>query len=156
MYVDDFDGDGQIETLIALEKNGKYYPVNSKDEIDSLMGDKTRKQFPYYRDFAGKTMEQVFGKQALAKASLLEVTTLASGYLRNNGETFSFVPFDDEFQTAPINRFLAEDLNDDGQRGYSYCSKFSWRNSIPWAGLCRTREPCFQVMAGFWMDWKPE
>jgi len=115
MYVDDFDGNGQIETLIALEKNGKYYPVNSKDEIDRLMGDITRKQFPHYRDFAGKTMEQVFGKQALAKASLLEVNTLASGYLSNNGETFSFVPLEDEFQISPINRFLVDDLNADGK-----------------------------------------
>jgi hypothetical protein len=114
MYVGDFNGKHQIETLIALEKNGNYYPVNSKDEIDMLMGI-TRKQFPHYRDFAGKTMEQVFGKQALAKASLLEVTTLASGYLRNNGETFSFVPLDDEFQISPINRFLVEDLNNDGK-----------------------------------------
>jgi hypothetical protein len=115
MYIDDFDGKGQIETLIALEKNGKYYPVNSKDEIDGLMGDITRKQFPRYRDFAGKTMEQVFGKQVLAKASLLEVTTLASGYLRNNGETFSFVSLDDEFQISPVNRFLADDFNADGK-----------------------------------------
>ena len=114
MYVADFNGKHQIETLIALEKNGNYYPVNSKDEIDMLMGI-TRKQFPHYVDFAGKTMEQLFGKQALAKASLLEVTTLASGYLRNNGETFSFVPLDDEFQISPVNRFLFEDLNKDGK-----------------------------------------
>ena len=115
MYVDDFDGKGQIETLIALEKKGYYFPVNSKDEIDRLLGYMTKKQFPHYRDFAGKTMEQVIGKEALAKASLLEVNTLASGYLRNNGETFSFVPLDDEFQISPINRFLAEDLNNDGK-----------------------------------------
>ncbi len=115
MYVDDFDGNGQIETLIALEKKGKYYPVNSKDEIDSQLEDMTRKRFLYYRDFAGKTMEQVFGKQALAKASLLEVNTLASGYLSNNGETFSFVPLEDEFQISPINRFLVDDLNADGK-----------------------------------------
>jgi enediyne biosynthesis protein E4 len=115
MYVGDFDGNGRIETLIALEKKGKYYSVNSKDEIDSLMGDITRKQFPDYSDFAGKTMEQVFGKEALTKASLLEVTTLASGYLRNDGETFSFVPLDDEFQISPINRFLTDDFNGDGK-----------------------------------------
>ena len=115
MYVDDFDGKGQIESLIALENNRKYYPINSKDEIDSLMGDKTRKQFPYYHDFAGKTMEQVFGKKVLADATLLEVTTLASGYLRNDGEAFSFVQLDDEFQISPINRFLVNDLNSDGK-----------------------------------------
>jgi hypothetical protein len=115
MYVEDFNGDGLIETLIAIEKNGKYYPVNSKDEIDSLMKDITKKQFPYYSDFAGKTMDQVFGKPALEKASLFEVTTLSSGYLVNKGETFSFVPFDAEFQTSPINRFMVEDLNSDGK-----------------------------------------
>jgi hypothetical protein len=115
MYVADFDGNGQVETLLALEKKGNYFPVNSKDEIDNLMRDKTRKQFPNYRDFAGKTMEQVFGKQALAKALILEVNTLASGYLRNDGETFSFVPLDDEFQISPVNRFLVEDLNSDGK-----------------------------------------
>ncbi len=115
MYVGDFDGNGQVETLVALEKNGSYFPVNSKDEIDNLLRDITRKQFPNYSDFAGKTMEQVFGKQALSNALLLEVTTLASGYLVNNGETFSFVPLDDEFQISPINRFLTEDLNQDGK-----------------------------------------
>ena len=115
MYVDDFDGNGHIETLIALEKKGKYYPVNSKDEIDSQLEDMTRKLFLNYRDFAGKTMEQVFGKQALAKASLLKVNTLASGYLINNGKTFSFVPLEDEFQISPINRFLVDDLNADGK-----------------------------------------
>jgi enediyne biosynthesis protein E4 len=114
MYVGDFNGRQQTVSLIALEKNGNYYPINSKDEIDMLMGI-TRKQFPHYRDFAGKTMEQVFGKQALAKASLMEVTTLATGYLKNNGETFSFVPLDDEFQISPVNRFLVEDLNKDGK-----------------------------------------
>jgi hypothetical protein len=115
MYVDDFDRDDHVETLVALEKRGNYYPVNSKDEIDSLLKDVTRKQFPEYRDFAGKTIKEIIGKKSLAKASLLELTTLASGYLINDGEKFSFVPFDDEFQTAPINRFLVEDLNHDGK-----------------------------------------
>ncbi len=116
MYVDDFNEDGQAETLIALEKTGKYFPVNSKDEIDRLMGDKTRKQFRSYHDFAGKTMEQVFGKEALDRASLLEVSTLASGYLRNNGENFSFMPLDEAFQISPINRFLVDDFNGDGKK----------------------------------------
>jgi hypothetical protein len=116
MFVDDFAENNRIESLVAYEKNGKYYPVNTKDEIDSLMGNKTKKQFPFYRDFAGKTMEQVFGKQVLAKASLLEVTTLASGYLRSDGESFSFVPLDDEFQISPINRFLMDDLDGDGKK----------------------------------------
>lgn len=125
MYVDDFDGNGKIETLIALGNNGNYFPVNSKDEIDRLIGNITKKQFPHYSDFAGKTIEQVFGKQALSKASLMEATTLASGYLKNNRGSFSFVPLDDEFQISPINRFLVEDLNNDGREDILIAPNFS-------------------------------
>jgi len=116
MYVSDFDGNGQIETLIAMEKSGKYYPVNSKDEIDKQLEELTKKRFPYYRDFAGKTMEEVFGTKVLQKATLLEVNTLASGYLLNKGDHFSFVPLDNEFQISPINSFIVDDFNDDGQK----------------------------------------
>lgn len=124
MYVDDFDGDGQIETLIALEKKGEYYPVNSKDEIDSQLQGMTRERFPCYSDFAGKTIEEVFGEQALTNASLLEVNTLASGYLRNDGGTFSFIPLEDEFQISPINRFLVDDLNADGKEDILIAANF--------------------------------
>jgi enediyne biosynthesis protein E4 len=133
MYVDDFDKNGLVETLIAIENNGRYYPLNSKDEIDSLMGDVTRKKFPAYSDFADKTMEQVFDKQVLEKASLLEVTTLASGYLRNDGNTFTFVPLDDEFQISPVNRFLINDLNGDGKEDILIAPNFS--GVTPFNGL---------------------
>ena len=43
-------------------------------------------RFPRYSDFAGQTMEQVFGKEALVKASVFEVNTLASGYLKRWGK----------------------------------------------------------------------
>ena len=83
-----------------------------------------KKQFLHYRDFAGLAMEEVFGKEALENASLLEVNTLASGYLRNDGETFSFIPFEKEFQISPINRFLAEDFNQDGKEDILIAANF--------------------------------
>ena len=82
------------------------------------------KRFLYYSDFAGQTMEEVFGKEALAKASLFEVSTLASGYLRNDGESFSFVPFEKEFQISPINRFLVDDFNSDGKEDILTAANF--------------------------------
>ncbi|MFC2113090.1 VCBS repeat-containing protein [Bacteroidota bacterium] len=124
MYVDDFDGNGQIETLIAMEKTGEYYPINSKDEIDSQLESKTRKRFLRYSDFAGKTMEEIFGEQALLNASLFEVSTLASGFLRNDGETFSFIPFENDFQISPINRFLVDDFNSDGKEDILTAANF--------------------------------
>ena len=124
MYVDDFDGNGQIETLLAMERKGKYYPVNSKDEMDSQLEGMIRKRFPHYSDFAGQTMEQVFGEEALVKASVLEISTLASGYLKNDGEIFNFVPFEKELQISPINRFLVDDFNADGKEDILTAANF--------------------------------
>lgn len=115
MFVDDFDRDGTIETVVAMEKGGKYYPINSRDELDSQLGELTKKRFPDYRDFAGRTIEEVFGDEALFNATLLEVSTLASGYLRNEEGVFRFKRFADQFQVSPINRFFVDDLNGDGK-----------------------------------------
>ena len=115
MYVGDFDGNGQIETLLAMERSGNYYPVNSIDELDDQLEGWLRKRFLRYSDLAGLSLEEIFGKEALAKAQLFEVGILASGYLKNDGETFRFVPLDQAFQVSPINRFLIYDFNNDGR-----------------------------------------
>jgi hypothetical protein len=115
LYVGDFDGNGQLETLLAMARAGQYYPVHSMDEIDSQLHGMIRKKFPSYREFAGQSMEEVFGKDALEQAALLEVNTLASGYLRNDVESFRFVPFEKDLQVSPINRFLVADFNADGR-----------------------------------------
>ena len=81
-------------------------------------------RFPRYSDFAGQTMEQVFGEEALVKASVFEVNTLASGYLRNDGERFRFVPFEKELQISPINRFLVDDFNADGKEDILTAANF--------------------------------
>ena len=36
MYYNDFDGDGKAETILAIEKQGKYYPMESFDMFITL------------------------------------------------------------------------------------------------------------------------
>ncbi|RDY60236.1 VCBS repeat-containing protein [Flagellimonas nanhaiensis] len=114
MYVDDFDKNGQTETVIALPKNGKYYPLEGLDALSAQMVF-LRKSFNTYTSFAGKTVDEVFGKEKLAKADLLEINTLQSGYLQNNNGSFSFVPFKNELQVAPIMAFVTHDFDGDGK-----------------------------------------
>ena len=115
MYFGDFDENGRTETLLALAKQGKYYPVNTKDQLDSQLGKLTSEKYVNYRDFAGQTLEDIFGKELLDKASLLEAVTLQSGYLENNDGKYRFVPFAKQLQVSPINRFLISDFNKDGK-----------------------------------------
>lgn len=114
MYYGDFDGNGSTETVVAYARNGNYYPVAGLDELVSQLS-YLRKKFPAYRDFAGKTIEEIFGKEQLDNAVLLTAETMASGYLLNSGGTFTFKKFGAPLQVAPITSFLIEDFYGDGK-----------------------------------------
>ncbi|MCL6267590.1 VCBS repeat-containing protein [Flagellimonas myxillae] len=114
LYLDDFDSNGQTETITALEKNGKYYPLETLDGLTSQMVS-LKKRFTTYESFAGTTMEGLFPKETLDKAKVLEVNTLSSGYLQNNNGIFTFVPFGMDLQVAPIMDFVEGDFDGDGK-----------------------------------------
>ncbi len=114
MYVGDFKGNGETETLISFAKNGVYYSINDKDELDFVFGDLIKSKFSSYKEFAGKSFGQIFDSSFLNKAALKSVTNLSSGYLENNHGKFSFKPFAEVLQWAPITCFLKDDFNKDG------------------------------------------
>jgi hypothetical protein len=116
MYVGDFDNNKSTETIVAIEKNGKYYTLYGLDELAGQLN-YLKKKYTSYRAFAGQTVEDIFGDEALKKANMLTVNTLASGYLKNDNGTFSFQPFKEiELQLAPITAMLINDFNADGQK----------------------------------------
>jgi hypothetical protein len=114
MYFKDFDKNGLPETLLATEKNKKYYFIHGLDELASQLPVLIRKRFATYKDFAGKTVQEIFSKEELEVASKREVHTLASGYLENNNGKFIFREFDMQLQVAPIKAMLRYDFNKDG------------------------------------------
>tara|TARA_R110002020_G_scaffold296658_1_gene512306 strand:+ start:95266 stop:98532 length:3267 start_codon:yes stop_codon:yes gene_type:complete len=114
MYYDDFDNNGITETLIAKEKNGKYYFLYGLDELASQLNF-LKKKFTTYKDFAGKDVEEIMGQEMLDKATKLEIHTLASGYLQNDNGDFHFKNFDSQLQLSPLRSLLAFDFNNDGK-----------------------------------------
>ncbi|WP_394974738.1 VCBS repeat-containing protein [uncultured Croceitalea sp.] len=114
IHISDFDNNGAIETIISTKKKGNYYPLLGLDELASQMVF-LRKKFTTYKDFAGKSMTQIFDAKALKQAKLLEVTELRSGYLKNNNGIFEFEAFKPELQIAPITSFLKYDFDNDGK-----------------------------------------
>ncbi len=114
MYYADFDKNGSTETIVTTEKNGRYYPLLGLDELSGQLVS-LRKKFNAYVDFAGKTIDDVFDKKDLEKATLLEVHELRSGYLENTNGRFTFVPFQSELQVSPITAFLNYDFDKDGK-----------------------------------------
>lgn len=115
MYYGDLDDNGSTETIVSMAKNGTYYPLENFDELASQMNSFMRKAFHTYSAFAGKSTEEVFGKEALKNSSRLEVNELRSGYLLNENGNFKFVPFSRDLQMAPLTAFAVYDFNGDGQ-----------------------------------------
>lgn len=111
MYYDDFDANGSFETIVAIEKNGSYYSTLGLDELAEQFSGMIKKKFKSYKSFAGKKVEEVFSPQMLSKAKLFEVENLKSGYLKNQNGKFTFVPFSNDLQVAPINSFVKSNFD---------------------------------------------
>ncbi len=113
MYYYDFDANGVSETIVTIEKNGKYYPLANLDELSSQLV-QLRKKYNSYQAFAGQSIEQMFDKSILDQAKVYTVTNLQSGYLKNENGQFHFIPFTTQLQVAPITSFLRFDFDKDG------------------------------------------
>ncbi len=113
MYYSDFDENGRTETIVTVNKDGKFYPIEGlgglTSEIESL-----RKKFTSYSAFAGKPIEDILDQKILNKATIMDVTELRSGYLENTGGSFSFTAFGNPLQQAPVTAFLVFDFDGDG------------------------------------------
>ncbi len=113
MYHSDFDLNGKKETVLAYNRNEKYYPMYSKDELASQMN-YIKKKYVKYKDYALKTIEQVLGEEEIKKSTKYKINELSSGYLENNNGSFkTFIKLPKDFQLAPINSFQKLIINNE-------------------------------------------
>ncbi|HKA57457.1 MAG TPA: VCBS repeat-containing protein [Gemmatimonadales bacterium] len=114
MYIKDFDGNGFREQVLTYYENGKSYPLALRDELTAVLP-YLKPRFPKYSDYAGKTVEQVFGEE-LTGAVVRQAETFATALARNNGDgSFTLVPLPREAQIAPVYGMLAGDFDRDGK-----------------------------------------
>lgn len=114
LYVGDFDQNNSIEQIYTYQKDGADYPMALKQDLAKQMNF-LNKQFVYYKDYAGKTMKEVFSESALKNALVLSVENARSILLLNNGPTgFSSIPLPLEAQFAPVYGIVVTDIDHDG------------------------------------------
>ena len=114
MYVKDFDRDGSMEQIISLYNRGKSYPLPLRDDLLRALPS-LASRFPTYKDYATKTVTEIFTPEELADAIQKKVSTFATSVALNNGDgSFTLVPLPDEAQLAPVYGILATDLDHDG------------------------------------------
>lgn len=114
LYLKDFNEDGQEDPVIAYTEGDKEYPVNPRDELLTHFK-YLRSEFRTYSDFAGKTVQQIFGDQLEEDIIIKSIYNLSSSYLQNNGDgTFTLHELPTEAQFTPIFAIKAGDFDNDG------------------------------------------
>jgi enediyne biosynthesis protein E4 len=119
LYAKDFDGNGSydaIPTAYFMDRDGKYkeFTFHGREDLIKQMI-VMRRRFPYYRDFAVATMDQLLTEEERKDALILRANYLESCYLENQGDgTFRVKPLPVEAQLAPLFGMIADDFDRDG------------------------------------------
>lgn len=115
LYVNDFDNNGMPECLLTYYwPDGKSHLFNSRVDIMNRMPS-LKKKFLLYKDFAGKSVEDVVGSELLKKSLYLKVETLASSVLINDGNMqFRQVALPVMAQLSPVFTMIVDDFDKDG------------------------------------------
>jgi hypothetical protein len=115
MYVKDFQGNGTPTQILSVYNHGVSYPLPLRDDLLNALPF-LASRFPRYKDYAGKTVQQIFTPQELAGAIEKKAHTFATSLVLNNGDgSFKVVPLPDEAQRSPLYGILATDLDHDGK-----------------------------------------
>ena len=116
MYANDLDQNGRMEQLLTYQRDGKWYPVASRDELAKMAPFIINKRFNKYSKYAGNTMEDLFKQTELSSAIMSEVNTFSSVYIENKGNhTFEVHELPLEAQFAPIFAIDIQDFDNDGK-----------------------------------------
>jgi len=116
LYVNDFDKNGQVESLLTYYKSdGRSYPIHQKSEIAAQLPSIMNKRFLKYADYAGKTIQEIFTPEELKGALVRDAKYLQSAILMNKGNgRFELQALPVQAQFSPVYGILASDLDGDG------------------------------------------
>ncbi|MDR9366078.1 MAG: VCBS repeat-containing protein [Balneolaceae bacterium] len=101
MWVSDFDRNGMTEQVVAVPKEGKYYPVALRDDMISVIPS-LQNQYPDYASYAGESIEDIFSEQQLEEALVLNAKTLKSAIFWNRKDEFEFEELPFRAQLSPM------------------------------------------------------
>ena len=119
IYGKDFDKNGgydMITTMYLKDEQGvrKEFPAQNRDEImEQLPG--LKKRFLTYKSFGKATVHDMFLKEELQDALVLEANNVKSCFIKNMGNgKFECHPLPVQAQLAPLYGMVADDFSGDG------------------------------------------
>jgi hypothetical protein len=112
-----------IPTLYLKDREGvkkEFTAQNRDDIIEQLPG--TRKKFLTYKSFGEATFNDIFSKEQLDSALVLQANDFNSCFLKNmGGGKFELHPLPIASQLAPLYGIVIDDFNNDGNLDAAIC-----------------------------------
>jgi enediyne biosynthesis protein E4 len=114
VYAKDFDGNGSYDAVLGYYNHGKCYPLFSRDQlIDQIPA--MRKKFIRYKDYSGKTLDDIFSIEQKNGMDIYITNFFESGVLLNEGNgVLRFVAFPEKAQLSNSNDIVIDDFDKDG------------------------------------------
>ena len=112
LFINDFDKNQNLDLIYAhYDESGNLVPFSTKHQVTAQLP-YLKKRFLKFKDYAGKTMEEVFGGQ-LNEALALKVEMLSSMLFENKGDRFDAIPLPEIVQYSTTNAMEFMDLDGD-------------------------------------------
>ncbi|MDX1477627.1 MAG: CRTAC1 family protein [Saprospiraceae bacterium] len=114
LYADDFDGNGTHDVYLGYyAEDGQCYPVRGRSCSSDQMPF-VKEKFKSYAEFASATIDEVLAGRVSEQSHQQQAEMFESGIFYQDGKgAFSFMPFPNAVQVAPIYGIVVHDLNGD-------------------------------------------
>ena len=114
LFAADFDDNDKLDFVFGHYQDGQLYPfANLRKAV--LQNNSINRKFSSNQLYAGSTLYDIFGREALENAYHQSIQTLKSGYIENLGNgKFKFKPFDNYAQISNITSIVIKDFDKDG------------------------------------------
>ena len=115
LWINDFNQNGNLDKILSYTENGKDLPVFLKKEMADQFP-AIRKQNLKHADYASKTVQQLFSKELIDKATVKKFNYCSSVIAINNGSgNFSIRKLPVRIQLSSANAINCIDINSDGK-----------------------------------------
>lgn len=134
MYVGDFDENDRFDQILAYNREKKFYPLNGKEDLGKQFPAIINKKYLNFKDFAGKDIEELFGKSFLNKGEEKIVNKFESVFLENTGnKNFKIHALPQLAQVSKIFNIFPYDI--DGDKKLDLLITGNFYNVNPYQGI---------------------
>jgi hypothetical protein len=137
LWISDFDQNGTPDKIITRTVKGRDVPVFLKRELTEQIPS-LKKQNLKFEAYAKKSIQDLFGNDAMKKASVYEFNYAASCIAINNGTgQFAIQELPVNARLSCVNSIVCTDINNDGKKDLILCgNQFYLQPQLARADAC--------------------